>query len=328
MTTTTNAIRIHETGGPEVLRHEEVKLEAPGPGEALVRHRAVGLNFIDTYHRTGLYPVPDLPSGLGIEAAGVVEAVGEGVTEVSVGERVAYAAGPPGAYAGARLMAADRLVPLPDAIEDEVAAAMMLKGMTVEYLIRRTFEVRPGQTVLFHAAAGGVGLIACQWLRALGAKVIGTVGSDEKAELARAHGCHHPVVYTREDFTKRVRELTDGEGVPVVYDSVGRATFDGSLECLRPRGLMVSFGNASGKPDPFDTLALSQKGSLYLTRPSLFAYVATREELLASARALFEVVLSGKVTIEVRQRFPLEQAAEAHRALEARRTAGASILVP
>ena len=327
MTTTTNAIRIHENGGPEVLRYEEVPLEAPGPGQALVRQRAVGLNFIDTYHRTGLYPVP-LPSGLGMEAAGVVEAVGPEVTEVSVGDRVAYASGPPGAYAGARVVASDRLVPLPDAVDDETAAAMMLKGMTVEYLIRRTFEVRPGQTVLFHAAAGGVGLIACQWLRALGVTVIGTVGSDEKAALARAHGCHHPVVYSREDFVERVRELTDGEGVPVVYDSVGRATFDGSLDCLRPRGLLVSFGNASGKPDPFDASILAQKGALYLTRPSLFAYTSTRQELLASAHALFKVVLSGKVTIDIRQRFPLAETAEAHRALEARATTGASVLVP
>ena len=324
----TRAIRFHETGGPEVLRLEQVLLGQPGPGQALVRHSAVGLNFIDTYHRTGLYPVESLPSGLGIEAAGVVEAVGPDVTAVAEGDRVAYAATGPGSYAGARLVPADRLVPLPDSIDDETAAALMVKGMTVEYLVRRTFEVQPGQTVLFHAAAGGVGLIACQWLRALGATVIGTVGSDEKAELARAHGCTHPVVYTREDFARRVRELTDGKGVPVVYDSVGRSTFDDSLSCLQRRGLMVSFGNASGKPDLFDTTVLAQKGALYLTRPNLFAYTATRKELLESARALFDMVLSGKVTVEVRRRFALADAQEAHRALEGRETTGASILVP
>jgi NADPH:quinone reductase len=323
----TKAIRIHEVGGPEVLRVEQTEVGRPGPGEARVRHTAIGLNFIDTYHRSGLYPV-SLPSGLGMEAAGVVEAVGEGVTEVAMGDRVAYAAGPVGAYATERLIRADRLIRLPDDIDDETAAAAMLKGMTVEYLIRRVFEVKAGMTVLFHAAAGGVGLIACQWLAHLGATVIGTVGSDEKAELARAHGCTHPIVYTREDFVGRVRELTDEKGVPVVFDSVGRATFSGSLDCLRKRGLYVGFGNASGKPDPFDIGILAQKGSLFATRPVLMDYTETRAELEASATALFEVIRSRAVRIEIRQRFALGDIAEAHRTLEARRTTGSTILLP
>jgi len=292
-----------------------------------VRHTAVGLNFIDTYHRSGLYPVP-LPSGLGMEAAGVVQALGKGVTGLEVGDRVAYAAGPPGAYAEARLIRADRLVRLPAEIPDATAAAMMLKGMTVEYLVRRVYPVRPGQTVLLHAAAGGVGLIACQWLRQIGATVIGTVGSEEKAQLARSAGCHHPVVYTQEDFVARVREITGGAGVAVVYDSVGRATVPGSLDCLARRGMLVVFGNASGKPDPFDMALLGQKGSLFLTRPSLFDYTASAEELQASARALFEVVQSGAVKIQIQQTWKLHEAAEAHRALEARRTTGSSVLVP
>ncbi|MFW6067065.1 MAG: quinone oxidoreductase family protein [Myxococcota bacterium] len=322
------AIRIHEHGGPEVMRLEEVDVGAPGPGHVRLRHTAVGVNFIDTYHRTGLYPVP-LPHGLGVEAAGAVEAVGEGVTEWKEGDRVAYVgAGGPGAYADRRIVPADRLVDLPAGIDDATAAAMMLKGMTVEYLIRRCYPVRRGQTVLLHAAAGGVGLIACQWLASLGATVIGTVGSDEKAELARAHGCHHPVVYTREDFVSRVREITGGEGVPVVYDSVGRATFPQSLDCLAPRGMFVGFGNASGKPEPFDMGLLAQKGSLYLTRPTLFTYTEAREDLLESAHALFDVVRSGAVKIRVSQRWPLAEAAECHRALEGRRTTGSSILEP
>jgi NADPH2:quinone reductase len=321
----THAIRIHDHGGPEVLRYEEVDVGDPGPGQARVRHTAVGLNFIDTYHRSGLYPT-ELPSGLGMEAAGVVEAVGEGVADLEPGQRVAYAGGGPGAYAEARLIAADRLVPLPDDIEDEVAAAAMLKGMTVEYLVRRCHAVQRGDTVLWHAAAGGVGLLAMQWLKHLGATVIGTVGSDEKAERARAHGCDHPVVYSREDFVARVEELTDGAKLPVVYDSVGKATFAKSLDCLRPRGLMVSFGNASGKPEPLDVVTLSQKGSLYLTRPSLMTYTAAREDLLESARALFEVIREGAVRVEVNQRFALKDAAEAHRALEARQTTGSTIL--
>ena len=325
----TLAIRIHRTGGPEVLVAETIDPGRPGPGQALVRQTAVGVNFIDTYHRSGLYPLPALPHGIGSEAAGVVEAVGDGVTEVRPGDRVGYAAaGPPGAYAGERLLPAERLVPLPVSIDERTAAAMMLKGMTAEYLIRRTFRVEPGMTVLFHAAAGGVGLIACQWLKHLGATVIGTVGDDAKAELARAHGCAHTIVYTREAIAPRVREITGGRGVPVVYDAVGRATMAASLDALARRGMLVSFGNASGAPEPLDPLVLSRKGSLYLTRPTLFDYNATRPELLASAGALFEVVGSGAVRIAVRQTWPLADAAEAHRALESRRTVGSSILIP
>ena len=321
------AIRIHATGGPDVLRLDEVPARAPGPGEVLVRHGAVGVNYIDTYHRGGLYPLPSLPHGIGVEAAGVVAAIGRGPSDLAVGDRVAYAGGSPGAYADERVIAADRLVPLPADVSDEVAAAMMLKGMTVEYLVRRTFRVEAGMTVLWHAAAGGVGLIACQWLRRLGARVIGTVSSDEKAELARAHGCDHPIVYTRDDFPARVRELTDGKGVPVVYDSVGKSTFEGSLASLAPRGMLVGFGNASGKPEPFDVLELSRRGSLYLTRPTLFDYTRSRQELLESAAALFDAVRGG-VRIEIRQRFALADAAAAHRALEGRGTVGSTILLP
>jgi NADPH2:quinone reductase len=320
-------IVVRRAGGPEVLELDRVQLDSPGPGQACVRHRAIGLNFIDTYHRSGLYPLA-MPTGLGSEAAGVVEAIGPGVTEVAVGDRVAYAGGPPGAYADARVIAADRLVRVPDAIDFDTAAAMMLKGMTVEYLVRRTFAVRPGMTVVWHAAAGGVGLIACQWLAHLGVTVIGTVGSDAKAELARANGCTHTIVYTREDFAARVREITDGKGVPVVYDAVGKQTFAGSLDCLAPRGLLVEFGNASGKPDPFDLLLLAAKGSLYVTRPTLFTYTAARADLLESANALFDVVTRGVVRIPVRQRFALENVAEAHRAMESRATIGSSVLVP
>jgi NADPH:quinone reductase len=322
------AIRIHRTGGPEELQLDAIELPEPGPGEALVRHTAIGINYLDTYHRSGLYPLPALPHGIGTEAAGVVEAVGPGVTEVRPGQRVAYVSSSPGAYAEARVVKAERLVPLPDGIADETAAAILLKGMTVEFLVRRTFRVERGQTVLFHAAAGGVGLIACQWLRELGATVLGTVGSDEKAELARAHGCTHPIVYTRENFVERVRALTANQGVPVVYDSVGKATIEGSLDCLKPRGYLVSFGNASGKPPPIDLLVLSQKGSLYVTRPTLFSYTATRPELLASTAALFELVQSGKITVRIGQRWPLAEAASAHRALESRATTGSSLLVP
>ncbi|MCC6521486.1 MAG: quinone oxidoreductase [Polyangiaceae bacterium] len=321
------AIRIDETGGPEVLRLAEVDVPAPGPGQALVRHTAIGVNYIDTYHRSGLYPLPGLPHGIGVEAAGVVEAVGAGVVGLEVGARVAYAGGTPGAYAERCVVAADKLVPLPDGIGDELAAAMLLKGMTVEYLVTRCFRVEPGMTVLWHAAAGGVGLIACQWLKALGATVIGTVGSDAKAEVALAHGCDHAIVYTREDFAARVRELTLGRGVPVVYDAVGRTTFRGSLDSLARRGMLVGFGNASGKPEPFDVLELSRRGSLYLTRPTLFDYTATRGELLASATALFERVGAG-LGIEISLRVPLAEAAEAHRALERRETVGSVVLVP
>ena len=322
-----HAIRIHSTGGPEVLSWEEIEIPRPGPDEALVRHTAIGLNFIDTYHRTGLYPL-ELPATPGLEAAGTVVEVGDGVTEVVPGDRVVYAGGPPGAYAELRVLPAKKLVVLPDGIDDRTAAASMLKGMTAEYLLRRTYPVRAGETVLIHAAAGGVGLIACQWASRLGATVIGTVGSDAKAELAREHGCHHPVVYTRDSFVDRVRELTGGEGVPVVYDSVGEATWEGSLDCLRRRGTMVSFGNASGKVPPIEPVVLSQKGSLFLTRPTLMDYTATRQDLVASAKALFEVVASGAVRVEVRQTWPLADAAEAHRALEGRETTGSSVLLP
>jgi NADPH2:quinone reductase len=326
----THAIRIHETGGPEVMRWEEVGAgeTAPlQPGEASIRHAAVGLNFIDIYHRSGLYPLP-LPSGLGLEGAGVVEAVGSAVTDLKPGDRVAYAGGPPGAYAEVRNIPADRLVKLPDSIDFRTAAAMMLQGMTAQYLLRRTYRVQPGDTILIQAAAGGVGLIVCQWAKALGATVIGTVGSDEKAALAKAHGCDHPILYTRENFVARVKEITNGEGVPVVYDSIGKDTFAGSLDCLRPMGMMVTFGNASGPVPPVDTLELSKRGSLFLTRPSLFTYVAKRSDLLATAQELFDVVTSGKVKIEVNQTYALKDAAQAHIDLAARKTTGSTILLP
>jgi NADPH2:quinone reductase len=321
------AVRIHKTGGPEVLQLEDVPVGDPGEGQARVRHTAIGVNFLDIYHRSGLYPLP-LPGGIGSEGAGVVEAVGKGVTNVQAGDRVAYAGGPPGAYAEVRLIPADRLVKLPEGISDQVAAAMMLKGMTVQYLIRRTYKVQPGDTVLFHAVAGGVGLIACQWLKALGATVIGTVGSEEKAKVAKTHGCDHPIIYTREDFAKRLREITNGKGVPVVYDSVGKSTFQGSLDCLRPLGLLVSFGNASGPVPPFELSVLAQKGSLYVTRPTLVTYTATRADLEAAARDLFEVVLSGKVKIEIYRTYPLRDAQQAHRDLESRKTTGSLLLIP
>ena len=322
------AIRIHEYGGPEALRWEEVEVGAPGPGQLRVRHGAVGLNYIDVYHRTGLYPLPSLPWTLGMEGAGQVEAVGKGVTEFKVGDRVAYASPPVGAYAQVRLIPADRVVTLPDAIDDHTAAAMMLQGMTAQYLLRRTYRVQPGDAILLHAAAGGVGLITSQWARHLGATVIGTVGNDEKAELARAHGCQHVIVYSRENFVERVREITGGQGVAVVYDSVGQETFMGSLDCLRPLGMMVSFGNASGPVAPFELGILAAKGSLFLTRPTLMAYTAQRPDLLASAAELFEVVARGAVKIEVRQTYPLAEAAQAHRDLEARRTTGSTVLLP
>ncbi len=322
------AIRIHEYGGPEVLRWEEVEVGDPGPGQLRVRHAAVGLNYIDVYHRTGLYPLPSLPWTLGMEGAGQVEAVGEGVTEFKGGDRVAYASPPVGAYAEVRLIPADRVVALPDTIDDRTAAAMMLQGMTAQYLLRRTYRVRPGDAILLHAAAGGVGLIASQWARDLGATVIGTVGSDDKAELARAHGCHHVIVYSRENFAERVREITGGQGVAVVYDSVGQATFMGSLDCLRPLGTMVSFGNASGPVPPFEPGILAAKGSLFLTRPSLMHYTAKRADLVASAAELFEVVGNGVVKIEVRQTYPLAETAQAHRDLEARQTTGSTVLLP
>ncbi len=323
----THAIRIHEQGGPEVMRWEAVPVAAPGAGEVLLRQTAVGLNYIDVYHRNGAYKLPQLPTSLGIEAAGVVEAVGPGVTEFKPGDRVAYAGHVPGAYAEARVMPAHRLVPLPEGIDDRHAAAMLLQGMTVEYLLCRTYAVKAGQTVLFHAAAGGVGLIACQWLKKIGATVIGTVGSDEKAKLATAHGCDHAIVYSRENFVERVKELTGGKGVPVVYDSVGKDTWAGSLECLQPRGLMVSFGASSGTPPDFSINLLQQKGSLYVTRPTIAHYCADRGDLLASAGALFAMVKGG-LKVEINQTYALRDAAQAHRDLEARKTTGSTILLP
>jgi NADPH2:quinone reductase len=319
-------VRFHKTGGPEVLQVDDVSVGEPGQGQVRIRHTAIGVNFVDTYQRSGLYPMT-LPSAAGNEGAGVVEAVGPGVTQLKAGDRIAYT-GLVGAYCEQRLAPADRLVKIPQGISDEQAASMMLKGMTVEYLIHRTYKVNPGDTVLWHAAAGGVGLIACQWLKAIGATVIGTVGSEEKARLARDHGAHHVINYSTENFVPKVKELTGGKGVPVVYDSVGKSTFDGSLDCLRPRGLMVSFGNASGAVAPVNTLILSQKGSLYITRPTLATYIASRQELEATAKALFDVVLSGKVKIEITGRYPLAKAEQAHRDLEGRKTTGSIILVP
>jgi len=323
----TKAIRIHEHGGPEVLSWEDVEVGAPGPGQVRVKHSAGGLNYIDTYQRSGLYPL-QLPITLGMEGAGVVEELGEGVSGLAVGDRVAYAAPPPGSYAEARLSPADRLIKLPDGIGDQQAAAMMLQGMTVQYLIRQTHRVQAGETVLFHAAACGVGLIACQWLKHLGATIIGTVGSPEKAELAKAHGCTHTINYRDEDFVERVKEITGGAGVPVVYDGVGKDTFEGSLQCLSPLGLMVTFGNASGPVEPFNPAILAPKGSLYVTRPSLATHTATRELLLEGANALFDVVLDGHVKIEIGQTYPLADTARAHRDLEARKTTGSTVLIP
>ncbi|MBL8395258.1 MAG: quinone oxidoreductase [Candidatus Accumulibacter sp.] len=321
------AIRIHRTGGPEVLCWEEVDVAEPAPTEARVRHHAVGLNYIDTYHRSGLYPL-QLPNGLGLEAAGVVEAVGAEVSDLRPGDRVAYAGGPVGAYSQVRCLPADRLLKLPEAIGFPQAAAMMLQGLTSAYLLRRTYRVQPGDTVLIHAAAGGVGLIACQWAKALGATVIGTVSSAAKGELARAHGCDHVIDYTREDFPRQVRQITAGEGVAVVYDGVGKDTFAGSLDSLRTCGMLVSFGNASGPVPPFDPLLLSQKGSLFLTRPTLMHYTARRADLVALGADLFAMVGSGRLRIEVNQTYPLTEVANAHRDLEARKHTGSTILLP
>jgi NADPH2:quinone reductase len=321
------AIQFSRTGGPEVLELVDVEVGEPGPGEARVRNHAIGLNFIDVYFRSGLYPAP-LPSGLGQEGAGVVEAVGEGVTHVKPGDRVAYAARPNGAYSELRVMPAAILVRLPDEIDFETGAAMMLQGLTVQYLFRRTYPLKAGDTILFHAAAGGVGLIACQWARAIGANLIGTVGSNEKAELARAHGAAHVINYNTEDVVQRVLEITNGAKVPVVYDSVGKDTFTRSLDCLQPLGLMVSFGNSSGAVPPFALSELVSRGSLYITRPTLQTYAASRQDLEAMAADLFQMVTSGKVNIEINQRFPLAEAAQAHIALEARRTTGKTILLP
>ena len=322
-----NAIRIHQTGGPEVLQWESVAVGEPGPGEARVRHTAIGLNYIDTYFRSGLYKLP-LPSGIGVEGAGVVEAVGPGVTDISKGDRVAYGGHPPGSYAEVRVMPADKLVKLPDDVSDRSAATLMLKGLTVQYLFRQTFPLKGGETILFHAAAGGVGLIACQWARALGVTLIGTVGSDEKAALAKANGCAHTIVYTRENFVERVKEITGGKGVPVVYDSIGKDTFPASLDCLKPRGMFVSFGSSSGPIAAFDIGLLVQKGSLFATRPSIAAYAATRPDLLRMADEMFALVKGGKIVSEARQSYALKDAAQAHRDLEARKTTGATLLLP
>jgi NADPH:quinone reductase len=319
-----HAIRVHEVGGPEVLKWEEVEVGEPGPGQVLLRQEAAGLNFIDVYHRTGFYPQP-LPFTPGVEGAGIVDAACPDVTDLKIGDRVAYA-GPVGGYAEVRLIDADRLVKLPDAVPSEQAAAAMLQGMTVHMLLRRVYPVKAGDTILIHAAAGGVGLIACQWAKALGATVIGTVGSDAKAELARAHGCDHPIVYTREDFVAEVQRITGGKKLPVVYDSIGKDTFLKSLDCLASRGMMVSFGNASGPPEPIAPGLLAQKGSLFLTRPTLFNYIATRPELEQAAGELFAMLASGKLKVEVKQRFALADAAEAHRALEGRKTSGSTVL--
>ena len=323
----TQAIRIHANGGPDVMLWEDVPTPEPGPGEALVRHEAVGLNYIDVYFRTGLYKAP-LPSTPGMEAAGVVVAVGAGVTEVKPGDRVAYAGGPIGAYATERAIAADRLVVLPDGIDAKTGAAMMLQGMTAQYLLRRTYAVKSGETIVVHAAAGGVGLILCQWAKHLGATVIGTVGSEEKAVLAKANGCDHVINYRTEDFVARVAEITSGKKCAVVYDGVGRDTFMKSLDCVRPRGLVALFGNASGKVEPLDLGTLAAKGSLFVTRPTLDTHVALREELVATANDLFDVVVRGIVKIEINQTYALKDAAQAHRDLEARKTTGSTVLIP
>ncbi|MGH6876052.1 MAG: quinone oxidoreductase family protein [Rhizomicrobium sp.] len=321
------AIRFAKAGGPEVLVLEDIDLPPPRAGEVRVRHTAIGVNFIDTYQRSGLYPV-SLPSGLGLEGAGMVEALGEGVSNLRTGDRVAYCTGPLGAYAEANNVPADRTVKLPPGIPDEIAAAALLKGMTAQYLLKRTYAVQPGQTILFHAAAGGVGLIACQWAKHLGATVIGTVGSDDKAALAKANGCTHVLNTRMEDWSKRVRDITGGNGVPVVYDGIGKDTFAGSLDSLAVRGMLVSFGNASGAVPPIEPGILSSKGSLYLTRPTLFHYTRTAKELQETADDLFAVIQSGAVKIATNQRFPLAEARQAHEALHSRATTGATILVP
>ncbi|WP_373988750.1 quinone oxidoreductase [Duganella sp. BuS-21] len=321
------AIRMNRVGGPEVMELVEVDLPPPGPGEVRMRHEAIGLNYIDVYHRTGLYPQP-LPGALGVEGAGVVEEVGEGVTDLQVGDRVAYGGRPLGAYSEARNIPASQLLVLPKQIDFDTAAAMMLQGLTVQYLFHRTVPLKAGDTVLFHAAAGGVGLIACQWARVMGVNLIGTVGSEEKAALAIENGATHVINYNKENFTERMKELTDGKGVSVVYDSIGKDTFIGSLDCLQPLGMMVSFGNASGPVPPFGLNELASRGSLFITRPSLMAYMAKREDLEASAKSLFGVVSSGEVKIDIRQRYALADVQQAHRDLEARKTTGSSILLP
>ena len=324
---TNMAVCIHEQGGPEVLQWEEYPVGDLQEGEVRVRHTAVGLNFIDTYMRSGIYPLPDLPRPIGLEAAGVVEELGPGVTGLSPGDRVAYASPPPGAYSQTRRMPGDRVVRVPDSVTDEQAAAMMLKGMTAEYLLRRTFRVEPGMTVLFHSAAGGVGLIACQWLKALGATVIGTVGTEEKAELARAHGCDYPILFDQVDWVEEVKNITDGEGVPVVYDSIGKTTLAKSIQCLAMHGMVVLFGQSSGPTDPIN-LAVLAAGSNFITRPTLMTYTKKREDLEASAAALFDVVGNGQVRIEINQRYALAEAQQAHRDLEGRKTTGSTLLIP
>ncbi len=320
------AIRFHRQGGPEVLQLDDVQVGDPGPGQVRIRHTAIGVNFVDTYQRSGLYPMPT-PAIAGNEGAGVVEAVGTGVKDLKKGDRVAYT-GLPGSYCDVRVVPADRMVKVPKGISDEAAASMMLKGMTVHYLIFATYKVKKGDTVLWHAAAGGVGLIACQWLKKLGVTVIGTVGSEEKATLAKAHGCKHVINYSTENFVERVKELTKGKKVPVVYDSVGKTTWEGSLDCLQPRGLMVSFGNASGAVPPVNLGILSAKGSLYVTRPTLATYIAARADLVKRSSDLFNAVKSGKVKIETTARYKLADAANAHRDLEGRKTTGSVVLIP
>lgn len=321
------AIRFEKTGGPDVMQWVDVEVGEPGENEIRLRQTAVGLNYIDVYFRTGLYPLP-LPGGLGMEAAGEVTALGAGVTNLKVGDRVAYVARPPGAYAQERVLPAAAVVKLPDGISDEQAASAMLQGLTAQYLLRRTYRVKPGDTILIQAAAGGVGLLVCQWAKALGATVIGTVGSDEKAEMARAHGCDHAIVYTRENFTKRVKEITNGAGVPVVYDSIGKDTFTASLDCLAPLGLFVSFGNASGPLPPIDSSEFAGRGSLFFTRPTLFTYMAKRSDYEAMSAELFDVIASGKVKTSINQRYPLAEVGKAHAALESRGTTGSTILLP
>ena len=323
----THAIRIHQHGGPEVMQWETVEVGAPGANEVRVRHTAVGLNYIDTYHRGGLYKIP-LPSVIGREAAGVVEAIGSAVTDLKVGDRIAYASAPIGAYCEARVVPADRVVRIPANVSDQQAASIMLKGMTAQYLLRRTYAVKPGDTILFHAAAGGVGLILCQWAKHLGATVIGTVGSDEKATLAKANGCDYVINYSKEEFVARVAEITGGKKCAVVYDGVGKDTFMKSLDCARPRGMVALFGNASGKVEPLDLALLAAKGSLFVTRPTLDTHVATREELVNTANDLFDVVGRGIVKVEINQTYPLKDAVQAHRDLEARKTTGSTVLIP
>jgi len=320
------AIRFHQTGGPEVLKLETAQVGEPGPGQARVRHTYVAVNFIDVYFRTGRYPLP-LPNGLGSDAVGVVEAVGSGVTDVQVGDRVGYLLGPQGAYADVRIMPADVLIPLPDGVSDTTASTLMMKGMTTQYLFRQVYPLKGGETILYHAAAGGVGLIACQWAKALGVTMIGTVSTDQKAEVARAHGCAHTIVSSRENIAERVREITGGKGVPVVYDSVGKDTLMASLDSLQPRGALVSNGTSSG-PVVIDSMLLAVKGSLWVTRPAMIHYATPRAHMLEMAKELFDLVLAGKIRSEPNQTFALEDAAEAHRALEARKTVGATVLVP